>query len=106
MYLVSHGLIWANFIFYFVSTFVEIFACSPIRKVWDPLIAKGHCIDVLALNVAASSINSASDFGILILPQISIWRLQMSLKRKIQISGIFLIGILWVSYLNHREAHH
>lgn len=94
MYLASYALIWSNFIFYFVSTFVEIFACTPIRKTWDPLIPGGHCINILALNVAASSINSASDLGILILPQISIWRLQMSLKRKIQVSVIFLIGIL------------
>ncbi|KAL8786451.1 MAG: hypothetical protein Q9213_002767 [Squamulea squamosa] len=93
MYLASHALIWTNFVFYFVSTFVEIFACSPVRKAWDPLIPEGHCINILALNVAASTINSTSDIGILILPQVSIWRLQMSRKRKIQISGIFLVGI-------------
>ena len=94
MYLASYALIWSNFVFYFVSTFVEIFACSPIRKAWEPLVAEGHCVNILALNVAASSINSASDVGILILPQISIWRLHMSVKRKLQVSVIFLIGIL------------
>ncbi|KAL8729343.1 MAG: hypothetical protein Q9181_005041 [Wetmoreana brouardii] len=93
MYLVSHALIWTNFIFYSVCTFVVIFPCSPIRKAWDPLASEGRCINMMALNVAASTINSASDIGILILPQISIWRLQMSLKRKVQVSGIFLVGI-------------
>ena len=97
MYLASHALIWTNLLFYLISTFLEIFACKPIAKAWNPLITTGHCINVLALNVAASSINSVSDLLILILPQVSIWRLQMSLKRKIQISTIFAIGVLSVS---------
>lgn len=97
MYLASHALIWTNLVFYLISTFLEIFACNPIAKAWNPLITTGHCINVLALNVAASSINSLSDLAILILPQVSIWRLQMSLKRKLQTSAVFLIGILSVS---------
>lgn len=92
MYWISHALIWTNLLFYLISTFLEIFACTPIAKAWDPLITNGHCINVLALNVAASSINSLSDIGILILPQVSIWRLQMALRRKVQISTVFLIG--------------
>ena len=96
MFWTSQALIGTNFIFYFISTFLEIFSCTPIAKAWDPLISNGHCINILALNVAASSINSLSDLTILVLPQVSIWKLQMALKRKIQISGIFLIGSLSV----------
>ncbi|TRX97450.1 hypothetical protein FHL15_001728 [Xylaria flabelliformis] len=83
----------ANFVFYLVSTFVEIFACSPVAKVWDPLIEGGHCLDTLLLNVAASSVNTASDFIILALPQTLIWRLNTSLKNKLIVSFIFLVAI-------------
>ncbi|KAK9413399.1 putative G-protein coupled receptors family 1 profile domain-containing protein [Seiridium unicorne] len=86
-------LIISNFTFYLASTFLEIFSCQPIAKSWDPLITDGHCIDILALNVAASTINTVSDITILILPQLVIWRLNVSLKRKLEISIIFLIAI-------------
>lgn len=96
IYWTSHALIWTNMVFYIISEFLEGFACKPIAKAWDPLITNGHCINILAINVAASSINSVSDIAILVLPQVTIWRLQMALKRKIQISAIFLIGFLLV----------
>ncbi|KAI1753690.1 hypothetical protein F4782DRAFT_495359 [Xylaria castorea] len=83
----------ANFVFYLASTFVVIFACSPVTKVWDPLITEGRCLDTLKLNVAASSVNTASDFTILALPQTIIWRLNASLKNKLIVSFIFLVNI-------------
>ena len=82
--------------FYLLSTFLEIIPCLPIAKAWNPLLKDGHCINTLVLNVAASSINAFSDITILILPQVGIWKLQMALKRKVQISGIFLLAVLCV----------
>lgn len=96
IYWTSHALTWTNLLYYLIGTFLEIFSCTPIAKAWDPFITDGHCIDILAINVAASSINLLSDLAILILPQVSIWSLQMSLRRKVQISAIFLIGSLLV----------
>ena len=32
-----HVLIWTNLLFYFIETFLEIFACSPREKIWNPL---------------------------------------------------------------------
>lgn len=32
-----HVLIWTNLVFYFIETFLEIFACSPREKIWNPL---------------------------------------------------------------------
>ncbi|KAF2230323.1 hypothetical protein EV356DRAFT_536477 [Viridothelium virens] len=94
MYWTCHGLIWLNTIFYIIASFTEIFACSPMAKAWDPLISGGHCITVFDLNVVESSINALTNIVILVLPQISIWNLQMSKKRKLQVSLIFLVGIL------------
>ena len=96
LYWIAHTLIWTNLVFYLISAFLEVFGCKPISKAWDPLITNGYCINILAVNVAASSINSLSDIAILVLPQVSIWRLQMALRRKVQISALFLIGVLLV----------
>ncbi|KAI2629150.1 hypothetical protein GGS26DRAFT_115623 [Hypomontagnella submonticulosa] len=93
MYWTTVFFIWANFIFYLVSTCFEIWSCDPIAKAWDPLITEGRCIDTMALNVAASSLNTASDVIILIMPQLIIWRLNISVKNKFGVSVIFLVAI-------------
>ncbi|KAI6088382.1 hypothetical protein F4821DRAFT_94317 [Hypoxylon rubiginosum] len=86
-------IIAANFIHYFAIMVAEIFACKPISKAWDPLITEGHCINLLAVNSVSSSINVVSDIVILILPQLVIWRLNMSWKDKAGVSIVFLIAL-------------
>ena len=70
-----------------------ILACSPIAKIWNPLIT-GHCFNLFDQYVSTACINTASDIVILILPQVSIWKLQMALRKRLQISAIFFVGIL------------
>ena len=74
-YWASHLLIWLNFVFYAISTFFEIFACSPVAEVWNILITEGSCLNTLVLYIAASSINSVSDLIILVPLQVMIWGL-------------------------------
>ena len=94
MYWGPHSLIWINLALYTISSFLEIFPCNPIAKFWDLSITNGSCIDYLALNIVTSSINSVSDLCILALPQVTIWRLQISIHKKVAISAVFSIGIL------------
>lgn len=47
------------------------------------------------LNVVASSVNAASDIIILVLPQVRIWNLQMPLSRRIAVSAVFLVGVMY-----------
>ncbi|PYH88112.1 hypothetical protein BO71DRAFT_404108 [Aspergillus ellipticus CBS 707.79] len=89
-----HSLLWVNFVFYVICTFLEIFACQPMAKNWNVLITTGHCLNTRLINVVASSINSASDLIILVLPQTRIWSLNMPFSRKITVSAVFLIGLL------------
>lgn len=94
LYVAAQVLIWVNVVFYILHTFLLIFAFSPHRKAWDPLVIGGRGIDRLALSIAAATVNAVSDLGALILPQLSVWRLQMTRKKKIQISAVFLVGAL------------
>ncbi|KAI1451510.1 hypothetical protein F4805DRAFT_451206 [Annulohypoxylon moriforme] len=80
-------------LFYISMIVVELTACSPFEKNWNPLI-KGKCLDTVGLAVAISAVNLAFDLIIFFLPQKVIWGLQMRIKRKIGISFLFAIGIL------------
>ncbi|CAN8097861.1 unnamed protein product [Discula destructiva] len=87
----------ANAISYLVLLLMQIWSCTPMRKSWDPLVVGGYCLDTSALNVSASSINVISDIAIFVLPQAIIWRLNMPLKQKLQVSTIFLIAALAIA---------
>ena len=95
MFWACHILIWLNFLFYSIFFFFVIFACSPTEKLWKPWI-EGNCFDHLAFMINASVIYTISDILIVILPQPIIWKLQISARRKIGLSAIFAVGILWV----------
>lgn len=94
IYLTAQMLIWVNAVFNILYILLMLFGFSPRRKAWDPLVEGGTAINMQALHVAGSAIVVASDLGALILPQISVCRLQMSRQKKLQISAIFLFGAL------------
>lgn len=89
----SWALIIANAATYISVLFVFIFACVPRAKFWKPMIS-GKCINVDVAMISTSVINLVSDLGILILPLLPIWSLQMPLKRKIGVGSIFATGAL------------
>ncbi|KAE8362039.1 ribosomal protein L36e-domain-containing protein [Aspergillus caelatus] len=91
-YLLIQLLIWLNFLFYFADTILKIFECTPRSKIWDEHVP-GHCININGPILAASIFNVVSDFLILLLPIVCVWRLQMTFKKKICTSAVFVAGI-------------
>ncbi len=98
-YWILWTLMWAQIVFYIICTFVEIFQCNPRAKAWDPTILEGHCMNRSAVNIAAASINTASDFMLVVIPQIIIWSLNLPTRKKWAVSAVFLIGLLYVHCL-------
>lgn len=96
MVVVTYIIIGSNLIFYLACTFFEIFACTPREMFWNRLITNGHCFNMDAINISSATINCISDFVILLLPQGVIWRLQITFRRKLGISAMFLTGLLYV----------
>ena len=76
------------------SVGVNAFACSPVRKVWDPAITYGRCIDRTSFYVANGSINIATDFVMLCIPITIVSKLKMPLRQKILIALVFSIASL------------
>lgn len=70
---------------------IVVLQCSPAKALWDPRV-KGQCIDISIELVGSSVLNVATNFLILALPLPILWRLQISMRKKLQLVGIFLLG--------------
>lgn len=70
---------------------VVIFQCEPVHGFWDIRI-KSTCIDFSVPAIVIASFNVVTDFLTLALPMPLIWQLRMSNGRKVQITGMFLLG--------------
>ena len=95
--------IWSNLIFYVTITFGLIVACVPRAKLTNPELS-GRCINNYASISATSAINVGSDFSILLLPAFAVWKLKIALKRKMIISAVFGMGLLWVDPIHSAKA--
>lgn len=73
--------------------FVSLLACIPIQKGWDSSVP-GRCVDRQTAFVGTAIPNILTDFILLILPMPMLWHLQISLRRKISLVGIFTAGYL------------
>lgn len=94
LYWAIHILIWSNVIFFMVTEFADIFQCTPIEKIWNTLYEGGSCsLDADAINFSAVLINLASDLAILILPQWTLWHLNLPWRRRLGVSCLFAIGL-------------
>lgn len=94
IYWAIHVLIWGNLAFYISTWLTIIFQCIPQEKIWNPDYQGGHCINYDVAALATGSVNVISDFLILLLPLLAIWRLRMAPKRKLGISAVFATGLL------------
>ena len=78
-----------------VLFFGIIFQCNPIRGAWEPgLDAK--CIDLGLIILVTSALNVFTDVSTLCLPLPLLWGLNLPKERKVQLTGIFLLGGLYV----------
>ncbi|KAI0102570.1 hypothetical protein GGR51DRAFT_526991 [Nemania sp. FL0031] len=82
----------ANVLFYVAVKLVDNLACFPHEKIWD-LTVEGHCINQRASALASAIVNLVSDLVILGLPQMVIWKLNMSFAKRLGVSCIFAVGV-------------
>ncbi|KAI1394477.1 uncharacterized protein F4822DRAFT_388309 [Hypoxylon trugodes] len=69
----------------------NIFQCVPVKSNWDPTVTP-HCINLGSELIVVSSLNVLTDASILCLPMPIIWRLKTDFRRKLQLTGLFLLG--------------
>ncbi|KAF5635262.1 Pth11-like integral membrane [Fusarium tjaetaba] len=67
--------------------------CRPLNHFWTQFAGtEGTCIDINTFFLALGIINMINDFYILLIPIPHIFRLQMSLRKRIGIAGILMLG--------------
>lgn len=81
-------------IYYIVSTFITIFACSPREAIWNPLVTDAQCIDNNTVVLITCLFNIVSDIIILMLPARAVWKLRIPTRKKVGIVLLFAIGLL------------
>jgi hypothetical protein len=75
--------------------FSNIFYCRPISKVWDWAHEHpGHCWNINQLLLSGGGVTVVLDIIILVLPVREILWLSLSLKKRLEILAIFVVGIL------------
>ncbi|CAI6336782.1 unnamed protein product [Periconia digitata] len=75
------------------SSFVNLLQCVPIAANWDPVLAAtAKCVDFGAELIALSTINAVTDFALLVLPMPILWRLHLSLKKRLSVMAMLALG--------------
>lgn len=76
----------------FLSFFgVVIFQCRPVKNAWenpnDP-----RCIQRVPFFKFTGSLSLVTDTMVLVMPMFVVWKLNASRKRKLALTGMFLLG--------------
>jgi hypothetical protein len=74
-------------------TFLFIFICVPVEKLWYPDLP-GHCIDQVGTWIANAASTILTDVVILLLPIPQVWKLQLRKPEKIGVTIAFCLGFL------------
>ena len=73
-----------------------IFQCIPFDSLWDQSIS-ARCINLNLQPLIMGIINVVTDVVIYAIPMGPIWKLNLPTARKWQLSGLFLVGGLYVT---------
>jgi hypothetical protein len=73
------------------TVFATIFQCVPLPRSWDKTV-DGTCIDSAAFWIANAVINISTDVIVLALPVREVAKLQLRIRDKIMLHGVFLLG--------------
>ncbi|KAL9620508.1 MAG: hypothetical protein Q9160_004977 [Pyrenula sp. 1 TL-2023] len=68
-----------------------MFACRPVRGFYDASVS-AKCINDVRFYWATAILNIVTDMYILVLPMPIVWRLHTTMRRRLAISAIFMLG--------------
>ena len=78
-------------------TFAGIFQCIPVAAFLNGAIQNAKCIDLETFAIVSGILNLLTDVLILCLPMRMVWGLYATRAQKLTLTGIFLLGILYVA---------
>ncbi|KAL4403331.1 integral membrane protein [Colletotrichum abscissum] len=80
------------------TLFIVPFAtqCVPVQSIWDRTITDRRCLNLQAVGYSSGGLAMAEDIAILLLPIPYVWRLKISLRRRLAVIALFSIGSLYL----------
>lgn len=79
---------------YFIMVFLETFLlCKPVQYNWDKTI-NGSCEGENTAYLVAGITNLIIDTFIVVLPMFQVFKLHMSLSRRVSVAAMFSLGAL------------
>lgn len=91
---VIHAVVWLNLLYTVGLILAIALQCVPYGKPYG-----SSCIDQYMVLVSASIINIISDLLVLVIPMASLWRLNMSHKKKWAVWALFAFGFVIFYFL-------
>lgn len=82
------------------TTIVAIFQCWPIPAIWN-LSRHKKCINMNVLSISTSTVNTALDVVMLLIPLPELRKLNLGWKKKIGVFVMFLTGTLYANTLRN-----
>ncbi|KAH7007835.1 hypothetical protein B0J12DRAFT_692198 [Macrophomina phaseolina] len=74
------------------ASFLLLYACRPIAKLWDSTITYGSCINYFPLAVVYATANVFTDLALLVTPLFFFRKLRLPRRQKIGLIFIFMTG--------------
>ena len=85
---------------FFIVVFTDIFQCRPMHAAFEySMLFSKSCIDIQAYYIGISISNVFLDLVVLYLPIHEVWKLQLPKQKKLMLSGVFMLGGVWVPHL-------
>ena len=76
-----------------VALFTDIFQCRPVQAAFDPeLLPTKQCINLKSYYRGVTASNLCIDVVMLYMPLHMMWKLRLSMRQKVALSSIFLLG--------------
>lgn len=96
-YLAFGGMIVTG-LFYFASMFAFAILCSPkhghSQIAYITALASPQCSKAQPLSTVIGAVSVVSDLYLIVLPLPAVWSLQLSFRRKLGVSAMFLTGFM------------
>lgn len=79
-----------------VFVLISVFQCRPIKGAWLHWDGEGHysCNNINAQGWSAAAINMVLDLIVMALPLRELYRLNLSLRKKLFVMSMFSLGVL------------
>lgn len=70
--------------------------CTPHEAIWKVYMPRDLCFNLVPVQLTSGAVQLFSDVVMLVLPQKTIWNLNLSWQKKLGVSVVFGLGILYV----------